>query len=89
MLVPWAAHTVEHHATPGQPGILLAKARHQRPDGGSLAAGVHNKQQGQVQQAGHVGGAALLAGAEAVIQAHDPLHQAGIRGAPPVVERRP
>ena len=65
------------------------KTRHQGTDGGSLPGGIHNKQQGDLQQAGHMGGAALLAGTETVIQAHDPLHQTGVRGVPPMAGTQP
>ena len=80
-VVTLAAHAVQHHTGQLQPALVIAEAAHQRRHGARLPARFHHQHHRQLEQLGHMGGAALAAGPAAIEQAHHPFHQGEVGSA--------
>lgn len=67
---------------------MVAKTSDKGGQGAGLARGLHDQHNGQIQESGHLGRAALGGGSTTIKQAHHPLHKDAIGlAAMPVVDR--
>ena len=73
------ADAVEHHPCDLQSGVMVPESLHHGRQRCGLTTGIHHQHHRQAELVGHRRGAALLAAADAIEQAHHPLHESEIR----------